>query len=36
VNERLIQPDPRRAGRYAALRKEYRRYAEALGVVYQL
>jgi len=36
VKERLIQPDPRRAEQYAALRKEYQRYAEALGAAYQL
>lgn len=36
VKERLIQPDPGRAGQYAALRKEYQRYAEALGAAYQL
>ena len=36
VKERLIQPDPRRVEQYAALRKEYQRYAEALGAAYQL
>ena len=36
VKERLIQPDPGRAEQYAALRKEYQRYAEALGTAYQL
>ena len=36
VKERLIQPDFRRAEQYAVLRKEYQRYAEALGAAYQL
>jgi len=35
VKERLITPDPRRAEQYAELRKEYQRYAAALGTAYQ-